>query len=865
MKGSSHMNSEVLGKKINLGMSILLDPIKNFFYSPYERRIVRYARYYKHKSVKKHVILYEAFYGRGMLCGPYALFQELIKNPKYKKYHHVWVLDSMSNHPDLISKYKHTNVSFVEYGSKKYLKYLTSAGYLINNSTFADYFVKKPGQVYINTWHGIPLKSLGYDVPEGALRASNMARNCLHADYLISANPFLTDIYKRGFMKDGTAKVQIIEEGYPRLDTLVNTPKDQIYAELQKQGVSVDPNKKIILYAPTWRGKNYDNPNCSVEPYIQLKETLESMIDTDTYQILVKVHQVVYSKIKEELDDISYVVPATMDANVILGITDILISDFSSIYFDYLATGRPVLFYITDLKEYSQKRGLYFGVDELPGPYTDSVDELGNWINGIDTVFQENKECYDKVRNWCCNYDIGNISSKIVSAIFDGKTEDVRIIDMKNERKKVLISRGPMLVNGISTALINLLKQFDYEKYDVTVCVSSPTSDEQRKQIRILNDIENVRILVRPGKMAATITENIKSNFYTKCNPVKVLSKIMYSEKIYSREFRRLFGDTEFDYVIDYEGFNIFFGTVCLTHKNAKKFVWFHADMVSEYKARFHWLKRLFSLYPRFDYTVSCGKQIMETNKKNMSHILPDEKFRYAKNCVDFDKVKNGGKMGKIIYSGNYYYAFSSQNNSVLDMKMIPLQPEILEDWKEGNVEFRSSLEKVDNGIVRFATMGRLSVEKNQAALIRAFARLAEENPNVMLYLMGNGPERSNLEELIGLLEVKDKVILTGNMENPFGLLRQCDCFVLPSFHEGQPLVVFEARALHMPIILSKFSSVGGSMIENGQYLVDMDEDSIYEGLCAYMAGEVPSDYEFEDEEYNRQAFKEVEAAVFED
>ena len=116
MKGSSQMNSEVLGKKIDLGLSILLDPIKNFFHSPYERRIVRYTRYYKHKSVKKHVILYEAFYGRGMLCGPYALFQELMKNPKYKKYHHVWVLDSMSNHPDLISKYKHTNVSFVEYG-----------------------------------------------------------------------------------------------------------------------------------------------------------------------------------------------------------------------------------------------------------------------------------------------------------------------------------------------------------------------------------------------------------------------------------------------------------------------------------------------------------------------------------------------------------------------------------------------------------------------------------------------------------------------------------------------------------------------------------------------------------------------------
>lgn len=859
------MNSEIIGKKINLGLSILLDPIKEYIASSIKRRDVRYARYYKHKSVKRRVILYEAFYGRGMLCGPNALFQELIQHPKYRKYRHIWVLDDLNSHPELIEKYKHKKVTFVQYGSKKYLKALASAGYLINNSTFPGSFVKKPEQVYINTWHGIPLKNLGYDEPTGALAASNTARNFLHADYLISANPFLTDIYKKAYRLEGLSEVKIIEEGYPRLDTLVNTDRQDVYKRLKEQGVSVDPDKKIILYAPTWRGDTFANPNLSIDEYILLKETLDQQIDTDAYQILVKVHQAVYSRIKDKLAEFPYFVPATMDANEILGITDILISDFSSIYFDFLATGRPVLFYIPDLEEYKHKRGMYFGIDELPGPNTGELAQLGDWINRIDEVFEENRERYDRVRNWCCNYDIGQISHKIVQAVFEGKTENVRIIKCANEKKKVLLSRGSMLVNGISTALINLLKQFDYDRYDVTVLVAAPKTKKETEQILCLDANPNVRVLVRPNETATTITENMRNKFYTQSNPIKVVSKLMYSEKIYSREFRRLFGETEFDYIVDYDGYGIFYATVCLMQKTAKTYIWMHNDMISEFHARFFWLKRVFALYSRFDYTVSCSRQIMETNRKNLAAYIPEEKFRYAKNCADFEKVKMGSRMGQIVYNGHYYYAFSETENSVIDMKLIPLQPEEMTEWEEGDVKFHDADSKVENGITRFVSVGRLSVEKNQAALIRAFARLEEEHPDVMLYILGGGPEKTNLEELIRQLDLQDKVILTGNLSNPFGLLHQCDCFVLPSLHEGQPLVVFEARALHMPIILSRFSSVGGSVIDQGQYLVDMDEESIYEGLCTYLEGGVPSDYVFEDAAYNREAYAEFEAAVFSD
>lgn len=340
---------------------------------------------------------------------------------------------------------------------------------------------------------------------------------------------------------------------------------------------------------------------------------------------------------------------------------------------------------------------------------------------------------------------------------------------------------------------------------------------------------------------------------------------MMYSEKIYSREFRRLFGESKFDYIIDYDGYGIFYATVCLSQKEAQTCVWLHNDMMSEFQTRFFWLKRVFSLYADFDYTVSCSRQIMETNRKKLAGYVPADKFRYAKNCADFEKVKSGSRMGQIVYNGHTYYSFSDTDHSVTNMKLIPLQPETLTEWGEGTVDFHSVHAKADNGIIRFATVGRLSVEKNQAALIRAFARLAEERQDVMLYILGDGPERENLQNLIGQLNIQDHVILTGNLSNPFGLLNQCDCFVLPSLHEGQPLVVFEARALHMPIILSRFSSVGGSVIENGQYLVDMDEESIYSGLHAYLAGEVPCDYVFDDAAYNQEAYAEFEAAVFGD
>lgn len=721
------MDRKLLWTKIRMGAGFLLHPVIKFILYPAQRGPTCYAWYYEHMPIRKKMILYEAFHGRGLLCGPYALFQELIQHPQYGKYEHVWVLDNLKEHEACMQSYKerYPNVSFVQFGSRKYLKCLASAKYLINNVTFYSYFIKKPEQVYINTWHGIPLKHLGYDEPGGAVTASNMARNFLHADYLIAANPFLTDIYQNAYRQYGLSHATIIEEGYPRLDTLVyaQAKKAEICQKLREAGVQVAENKKIILYAPTWRGINTANPDCSEEDFVRLKETLEQTVDTSIYQILVKVHQAVYHKIRKRLSEFTYVIPATIDANEVLGITDILISDYSSIYFDYLATGRPVLFYITDMEEYTKDRGLYFDLSRLPGPHTDSLAELGDWIGRIDGIFEQYKDRYDKVRDWCCKYEIGTISKKIIRAVFDGQTEGIRMIQCQGTKKRVLISRGPMLVNGISTALANLLNEFDYDTYDVTVLVNPPKDNVQKERILRLN--QKARVLVRPGEMIKTITEEIGNQFYTRTNPVRGVTRMLFPKKAYEREIRRLFGESTFDYVIDYEGYSNFFATLCLMHKHAKTYIWMHNDMRSEYDTKFHWLKKIFALYPKFDYLVSCSCQIMEVNEKCFSSQVSKEKFRFAKNCIDFQSVYAGSTDANIVCkNGLYYYGVLKRQYASASLQLFPLQPGCFDGMNAG-LELCDSGKKVENGVVRFVNVARLSVEKNQTELIRAFARLA--------------------------------------------------------------------------------------------------------------------------------------------
>ena len=236
----------------------------------------------------------------------------------------------------------------------------------------------------------------------------------------------------------------------------------------------------------------------------------------------------------------------------------------------------------------------------------------------------------------------------------------------------------------------------------------------------------------------------------------------------------------------------------------------------------------------------------------------------------------------------DYYVQYSNDvETDVTKLKFVPLSPIDIVDinafdtdfsveeqeWnkygidvltvkpKKENAEAKEIVVK-DEKLTRFMTVGRLSPEKNYVNLVKAFAKYLEEGHNAMLYLIGDGPLKEEIDTLIDSLNIRSRVILVGILENPSELLKYCDCFIFTSLHEGQPVVIHEARVAGLPIVMTKFSSYKGSVVKDGQYLIGMDEEGILKGMNAFANGEVPTTYEYDYVKNNHEVYKEFLTAI---
>ncbi len=792
----------------------------------------KYAGYYKHLKVNSKVVLYDSYFGRGLICNPYALFSELKEDPDFQQFKHVWVLD---DNADTAHFPKAENVMFVRRHSKGHLKYLASAGYIITNVSMPYYYCKKPGQIYINTWHGTPLKSLGYDIPGSAATISNVLRNFLSADYIISQNPFLTSVYKEKYKLEGLFEGTIIEEGYPRNDRLLQADRKEVLEKLASFGISIDEKKDVLLYAPTWKGNDYYKPEIDVEEFDRFQNTLEQIIDTDKYQILIKPHQVVYQTLKKQGKLSPAFIPAEMDTNELLSVTDLLVSDYSSIFYDFLAGSKPVLFYIPDLEKYEEDRGLYLKPSELPAPAFTSLEDLGEAINNLPEVMNRYRDNYQQAKEFACPYDDGQVSKRIVDIVFKGKTADeqgrpYRMIRCeKSSKKKVLFFGGGLRLNGISTALRNMIQYLDYDKYDVTLFAANLKLPECEAMINSFP--ETVRAFARIDYTPATFTEQIRNDFLRVFGFHFPFMKKIYPKAMYDREYTRCFGDSRFDAVIDYSGYGSFYSILLLSAQKAKKLIWQHNDLQVDKVKVIHGkrphnreLRVVFSAYDFYDKIVGCSEDVMKVNLEKIGYHHLKDRCSFVRNTANFERV--------------------------LDSVKEPLSKETAQDL--------GIMEIFESNRISFVNMGRLSPEKNQAELILAFAKLQKEYDNARLYILGDGPLKETLQNLITENQLTGKVFMTGNVDNPFRIMKECDCFVLPSLYEGQPVSILEARLLSMPILMSKFSSYRSAVIPNGQLLVGTDADSIYEGMKEFIEQGAPV-YQFSDKEYNAETMKQFD------
>lgn len=364
--------------------------------------------------VNKKTIIFQSSNGRNYTGNPRYIYEEMVRQGLDQKYQCIWFLfDTSIGIPGKCKKVRNNYFP--------YFWYLMRAGIWVFDSRQPLYMRKKKSITYIQTWHGTPLKKLALDMDKMDMGGSTDIREyhrqfiatCKDWDYLISQNSFSSRIFRSCFAFRERPMLQI---GYPRNDILIYDNQPQIIEEYKKKmGLPLD--KKIILYAPTWRDNEYSEKG---------KYKFASKLDFDMakrelsneYIFIVKYHYLVADHIDwSPYEGFVYTFDETKDIAWLYLVSDILITDYSSVMFDYSLLRRPMFFFAYDLEEYKNNlRGFYFDfVNEVPGPISKSTEQLIADIHHYDsTQWDEKYEAYHQKFN---HEDDGHASEKVIEII----------------------------------------------------------------------------------------------------------------------------------------------------------------------------------------------------------------------------------------------------------------------------------------------------------------------------------------------------------------------------------------------------------------------------------------------------------------
>lgn len=388
----------------------------------YFKRKIKYLKYYYKYDVDDKMIFFEAYNGRNYACSPKALYEYMIKNKKFNDYKFVWAFKNINQHKIL----KNKNTIVVKTNSKEYFKYLSLSKYWIVNSLIDVSIKKKKNQIYLQCWHGTPLKKLRYDIEvKGAVLntiSEIRKRNDLDAikfDYFISPSKFCTEKFISAFNLKKLGKDNIIvEKGYPRNDYLFNYKKEDI--DKIKKLLKLPKGKKVILYAPTFR----DNQHTSGVGYTYNLginfDKMQKELSKD-YIILFRTHYFVSNSFDfSKYDKFIYDVSKYDDINDLYIISDLLITDYSSVFFDFANLKKPMIFYMYDLDDYKNNlRDFYFDLNILPGPIVKQEDDLIKEIKNIDNYDESYHDKYIKFNEKFNYLDDGKSTERVVEVIFN--------------------------------------------------------------------------------------------------------------------------------------------------------------------------------------------------------------------------------------------------------------------------------------------------------------------------------------------------------------------------------------------------------------------------------------------------------------
>jgi len=353
--------------------------------------------------VQPKTVLFDAWRGR-YADNPRAISEELHRrDPSFRQ---LWVIDE---HDPLVPDY----VEPVVPCSWSHLAWLGRAQYVVANGGMPIYWRKQPGQRYLQTWHGSPLKKLAFDIErpqwERAKRyLRHFRRDVKSWDMLLSQSSFATRVQRSCFRYSG----RILDSGYPRNDLLLSAEGERARAETRAR-LGIEEGARVVLYAPTWR-----------DSYVFAEDiNLGAIADElgDGTVFLLRAHNHVADTVAAQPHPRVLNVSSVPDTRELLLAADVMVADYSSIIFDFALTRRPILFFVHDIEHYrNELRGMYIDLEaEAPGPMLRTVPELVEALGDVDNGLPaRHREAYDRFVARHTEFDDGHAAGRAVSSFF---------------------------------------------------------------------------------------------------------------------------------------------------------------------------------------------------------------------------------------------------------------------------------------------------------------------------------------------------------------------------------------------------------------------------------------------------------------
>lgn len=775
----------------------------------HETIAIPYAEFCETEPIRTDTVLYEASLGAGTSCNPLAICRELLGDADRAGLTHVWsIAPGATIHPSLKDL---PNVVFVRKGSLGHFRYLASAGYLVNNSTSEYELVKRAGQRYLNTWHGVPWKTMGRDNRSEPFAYGNISRNLLHADVVLCPDPHTLDVLSRGHDVDQLAPEIFVRAGFPRNDLAVNLPDRERAAIRRALGVS--DGEKLVLYMPTWKG-TFTERNAEVQEVVDTARSLAS----PGVAVALRAHHYVSSAFANAPRPEGFVfAPPEVDTNELIGAADALVTDFSSVLFDAAAVGLPVVKLIGDIDAYSAERGLYFTADEVPGANAGSAAEARELLReAVRGPAAFTSRYAEQTARFSAGED-GTSARRAIELLFgDGP------VPAPSRERSLLLSTGGLPPNGITRSVRSLLHALRGSGYAPYLIPGRNALDGAEAET--LADIRrDARVLPYVGQAAGTRMEQEAQQFFSTRRYMDFPLAKEYVARGRRREADRLFGRVVWDSAVEFSAYDS--KNIALVNDGVRvgaggRGVIFHNEMWKEVESKYPRLKAGLVTMDRMSFLASVSDGVRDYNAETMhAHLgVPREKHITIENTINVEELRA--------------------------LAATPLDP-IDESWYA-------------SGGAHACVIARLSHEKNHAQLFEALAACRDDlSRPVKLTCMGEGPLRLELERRIRELGIGDLVRMRGLVPNPQAHLRAAGALILPSLHEGQPLVLLEALTVGTPVVATETPG-SRSVLRDGEFgpLVPISFEGLVEALHRVADGRLEGSGGFDPEAFTAHSLR---------